>query len=70
VVDNGFLLKTLTSYEGQMTEQEGESNKIYKMRIEIEKFGLAWLTLKPNFSKTKTLKVEINNEYFCYYLGC
>lgn len=34
------------------------------MRLEIEKLGLAWLVLKPNASKTKNIKVDINHEYF------
>jgi hypothetical protein len=45
-----------------MTEQEQESNKLYKMRVEIENFGLAWLSLRPSLSKSKTLKVDINHE--------
>jgi hypothetical protein len=33
LVDNGFLLKTLTNFEERMAKQEADSNKLYKMRI-------------------------------------
>jgi hypothetical protein len=33
VVDNGFLLKALSSYEEQLIAQESEGSKLYKMRI-------------------------------------
>lgn len=70
VVDNNFLLKSISSYEMQQADSELAANKLYKMRLEIEKLGLSWLVLKPNASKTKNIKVDINHEYFFIHLVC
>jgi hypothetical protein len=64
VVDNGFLLKAIASYEQQL---EPEGNKLYRMRLEVERFGLAWLLLVPRNSKTSSIRVDINHEYLYHY---
>jgi hypothetical protein len=62
LLDNDFLNRALLSYEATQPADLKEKNKLYKICMELEKFGLAYILLRPTVSKTKRIKIDIDQE--------